>query len=220
MPEGPAAADEEAPRRILFVGNSFVSRNDLPSMVEDLAKSAGHLAESESIVAGGASLRRHLNSGAIARALAHGRWDQVVLQEQSTLPIKNPTRYHENVRAVHALASAAGARTVLYLTWARRAAPDAQQQLTAAVLAIGAEIGAAVAPAGQAWQVVLKDHPGIDLYSADGSHPTAAGSWLAACVLYRTLFRDRELAAAAPGPAGMAPEIAAVLAEVARRVAG
>lgn len=214
------AADEQAPGRILFVGNSFVSRNDLPSMIEDLAKSAGHRVQSESIVAGGASLRRHVNSGAIARTLTHCRWDQVVLQEQSTLPIKNPTRYHENVRAVHALTSAAGARIVLYMTWARRSAPATQQQLAAAVLAIGAEISAAVAPAGQAWQAVLKDHPEIDLYAADGSHPTAAGSWLAACVLYRTLFSDRELPAAARGPAGMAPEVAAVLADAARRVSG
>ena len=34
----------------------------------------------------------------------------------------------------------------------------------------------------------LKRHPGIALYQADGQHPTEAGSYLAACVMYCTLF--------------------------------
>lgn len=206
--------------RILFVGNSFVSRNDLPSMVANLAIAQGRRLETGSIVAAGASLRRHLNSGAIALALERGRWDQVVLQEQSTLPIRNPGRYHENVRTVHALACAADVRIVLYLTWARRSAPDTQQQLTLAAQAIGAETGAAVAAVGVAWQAVLRDHPEIALYAADGSHPTPAGSWLAACVIYRTLFRNSGWPALPTGTSGLMPEAAAILAEAARRVAG
>ncbi len=206
---------EPAATRVLFVGNSFVSRNDLPSMVANLARAAGHRMESESIVAGGASLRRHLNAGRITHALETARWDQVVLQEQSTLPVKNPARYHENVRSVLSLPGVANVRTVLYMTWAQRSAPQSQQQLTSAVQAIGAETGAAIAPVGVAWHRVLSDHPEISLHAADGIHPNRAGSWLAACVIYRSLFRDPDLPA--PTSSGLSLEVMAVIADAARR---
>ena len=87
-----------ATTRILFVGNSFSSRNDLPGLVTALAASVGRVVETSSIVAGGASLRRHFNAGAVARALAGLHLDFVVLQEQSTLPIKNPKALSRETR--------------------------------------------------------------------------------------------------------------------------
>jgi hypothetical protein len=204
--------------RILFVGNSFVARNDVPGLVRDLAASAGRASETASIVAGGASLRRHLNSGAVSEALEASSWHFVVLQEQSTLPIKNPVRYHENVRAIQAVITASGARTVLYMTWARRSAPETQAPLTDAVNAIGEEIGAAIAPAGTAWQEVLHAHPEIPLHAADGSHPTLAGSFLAACVLYGVIFQDRALEVKVTPSLGIDPDVAGVLLAAARRV--
>jgi hypothetical protein len=45
-----------------------------------------------------------------------------------------------------------------------------------------------VAPAGQAWQAVVTANPGIVLWQSDGSHPTPAGTFLAACVLYTRVF--------------------------------
>ena len=86
--------------RILFIGNSFTARNDLPGMIRALGAAAkpARIVETSSIVAGGASLRRHWNAGTALKSLQSAHWDFVVLQEQSTLPIKNPVRYHENVR--------------------------------------------------------------------------------------------------------------------------
>ena len=203
--------------RILFVGNSFVSRNDLPRLVADLAGSAGRAVETAAIVAGGASLRRHVNAGAVSQALGGSRWDFVVLQEQSTLPIKNRKRYHENVRELDPQIRAAGAATVLYMTWARRAAPQSQGQITEAVRAIGEEIGARVAPVGVAWEAVAATHPQIDLFVADGSHPTAAGSFLAACVLCATILDDVEHPLTAPASLKVDATSAAVLMAAARQ---
>jgi hypothetical protein len=203
--------------RLLFVGNSFVARNDVPGLVRGLAASAGRRVETASIVAGGASLRRHLNAGTVSKALETSTWRHVVLQEQSTLPIKNPVRYHENVRALHALIAAAGAETVLYMTWARRSAPETQGLLTEAVDSIGREIGAAVAPAGTAWRQVLHAHPEITLHAADGSHPTLAGSFLAACVLYGTIFQDHALELEIPPSLKIDPDLGCVLLAAARR---
>lgn len=181
--------------RILFIGNSFVARHDVPGLVASLAATAGHRLQPTAITAGGASLRRHLNSGAIAEAVRTG-FDIVVLQEQSTLPIRNASRYHDNVRDV--LASMADAvpprgrghapRILLYETWARQSAPASQATLSAAVAAIGAECGLEIAPVGQAWQRALVGADPVVLHDRDGSHPTLAGAFLAAGVLAMTIF--------------------------------
>ena len=185
-----AATPDTTPSRILFIGNSYTSRNQLPRLIADLAAAAEHSrrVESELIFAGGASLKRHWNAGIAQQSLARQSWNYVVLQEQSTLPLKNPARYHENVRLFAPEIERHGAKPVLYLTWARQQAPDAQDSITRAVEEIAAEIGAMVIPVGPAWRAVIASHHDIALYTDDGSHPTAAGSYLAACVFLARLF--------------------------------
>jgi hypothetical protein len=139
------------------------------------------------IVAGGASLKRHWNAGLARTALAE-RWDHVVLQEQSTLPVKNAQRYHDNVRLFARDMAESGARIALYLTWSRRSEPETQDAIAHAVNAIASEVGARVVPVGPAWQEALREVPGLQLYEEDGSHPTRAGSYLAACTFHVALF--------------------------------
>ncbi|MBV9880292.1 MAG: hypothetical protein JO180_07345 [Gemmatirosa sp.] len=193
---------------VLFVGNSFTARNDVPGLLATLAAARGHTLTHRLISAGGASLRMHWNKGIARQAIEDGGWDWVVLQEQSTLPIKNATRFHENVRLFDAAVRAAGARMALYLTWARRHVPETQDVLTRAVTAIGAELGATVVPAGLAWQRVLAlpNHP--VLHDPDDSHPTLAGSYLAACTFLGTLFGE---SAVGLDGAGLDPADAALL---------
>ena len=164
------------------------------------------------ISAGGASLRRHWNEGTALAAIreaandresGNGPFDYVVLQEQSTLPLKNPARVHENIRLFHeAMRAGDSAKRVanapkiaLYLTWARAnaPAPRTQDAITAAYASIAREIGAVVVPVGIAWQRYLAAHAGkppIALHDKDQSHPTLAGSYLAACVFFATLFGE------------------------------
>ena len=176
--------------RCLFIGNSFTARNDVPGLIAGMARARGHTFEHRLISAGGASLRMHWNKGAAPKAIAEGGWDHVVLQEQSTLPVKNRQRTHENIRLFDEAIRAAGAKTVLYLTWAREKVPETQKALTECYMSIGEEVGAIIVPAGVAWERVLamKQHP--VLHDKDGSHPTLAGSYLAACVFFAVLFDE------------------------------
>ncbi len=45
-----------------------------------------------------------------------------------------------------------------------------------------------VAPVGVAWARVRRQYPALNLYNADGSHPSTEGSYLAACVMYTAFF--------------------------------
>jgi hypothetical protein len=194
--------------RILFVGNSFTSRNNLPGLLAGLAKERGVVVEHRLISAGGASLRQHLNAGAALAAIADGGFDAVVLQEQSTLPAKNPARMHDSVRDFQAAIEEAGARTALYMTWARQ--NGAQQPITAAYASIAAEVGATLIPVGMVWERFLRAHDEPLLHDKDGSHPALAGSYLAACVFLVSLLNEDPVGLDAPVK-GLAPETAALL---------
>ena len=50
-----------------------------------------------------------------------------------------------------------------------------------------------LAAVGAVWRFVRANHPEIELYSSDGSHPSIAGSYLAACTFYNMLFRKSAL---------------------------
>lgn len=57
------------------------------------------------------------------------------------------------------------------------------------MLAVGNEVGALIIPVGLAYQEAYRQRPGIKLQmDYDGSHPTVAGQYLAACVVYATLY--------------------------------
>ena len=181
---------ERMTQHVLFIGNSFTARNDVPGLLASLAKARGKRLEHRLISAGGASLRMHWNRGEARKEIERRRYDWVVLQEQSTLPIKNAARMHENIRLFHAAIAASGARTALYLTWARAKVPETQATITDAYTSVGEELGATIVPVGVAWKDVLgrPDHP--VLHDKDGSHPTLAGSYLAACVFLVSLLGE------------------------------
>jgi hypothetical protein len=210
----PGAAADAAPRdpnrlKILFIGNSFTQRHDLPGLIARLAAARGKRVEHRLVSAGGASLRMHWNAGRAVAILQDTPYDLVVLQEQSTLPGKNASRMHENVRLFDTAITAAGARTVLYMTWARQHQPEAQQAIRDAYESIGRELGATVVPVGLAWERILSGPAPLVLHDQDKSHPALAGSYLAACVFYAVLFGDT--------PVGIADDVAGI-AESEKRV--
>lgn len=187
---------------ILFIGNSFTQRNDLPGMLAAMAAERGIAVSHDLVSAGGASLRMHWNAGRAAEAIRQGGYDYVVLQEQSTLPVKNAQRMAENMRLFDEVIKAAGAKTVLYMTWARQHAPQTQQAIADAYNTVGEELGAIVVPVGAVWRGFIEKHDEPALYDRDQSHPTAAGTYLAACVFLASLL-EANPAGIATAPKGI-----------------
>jgi len=182
-----ASCQSQPSTRILFIGNSYTFVNGgLDKQLEGLAPST----ETERIASGGYTLEKHWTDGNARRKIREGKWDYVVLQEQSQVPVINQPRFYEFARMFDAEIRRSGAKTILLMTWER---PDSRNLgvttdgLAAAFTAIGKELGAKVAPAGLAFARSLQSKPELTLYTPDG-HPTVEGTYLAACVLYRTIF--------------------------------
>lgn len=174
--------------RVLFVGNSYTYTNDLPGVVQSMAKAAGLEVEVAERTAGGATLAQHAADAQTLQTIASGEWDYVVLQEQSLTPLFNRQGMFAAARQLHAQIQQAGAETVLYMTWARENAPQTQAGLASAYRDLASQLGASVAPAGEVWQTLRDRQPQLRLYKADGSHPSPAGTHVAASVIFAEIF--------------------------------
>lgn len=170
--------------RILFVGNSYTSVNDLPKLMVALCRAVERKCSITRALRGGATLQQHVNAE-VGRKSGQQPFDIVVLQEQSQMPLVMPQQMHEAARKLHTqiIANNPQVRIVFYQTWARRGRPQDQNGISRAYRQIATELKADIAPVGDAWALALAANPNRKLHMADGSHPNAAGSYLAACVL-------------------------------------
>jgi len=211
--------------RVLFIGNSYTTVNDLPGVFASLARSGGHRVETKSAAVDGWTLANHADAPATATALTAGRWDIVVLQEQSQIPAIEEFRQTQMYPAARRLISAIrnqGARPLFYLTWGRRDGwpqtgmptyASMQSAIDDGYLAIAADQRVATAPVGDAWATLVARGAGGTLWQPDGSHPTEAGTYLAACVFYATIFRESPKGLGYH--ASLSPEAATMIQEVA-----
>ena len=203
---------------VLFIGNSYTARNDLPALFEGLCAAGGHAVSTDRSTPGGNSLgapqsngSNHASNPVTLGLIASRSGDVVVLQEQSTIPtipygLANWMTPGAQTLANAAIASSADVRVVMYETWGRRDGgqftwagrtspffPDfdaMQTALTAGYESCGNAIGAEIAPVGQAWRRARQSFPSIELFAVDGSHPSPAGSYLAACVFYGRIIGE------------------------------
>lgn len=192
VPRSSQAGPPRRSVRVLFVGNSYTAYNDLPWVTKQLALSipGAKPLEVASVALMGATLKEHWEDGfALKRIREEGPWDYVILQGQSQRPLADPEEMKEYARLFDREIKAAGARTVLLVTWARREHPEQQAAITDVYAGLARELGARLAPVGPAWQAALAASPGLTLHRDDAdNHPTAAGTYLSACVIYATLY--------------------------------
>ncbi len=194
--------------RALFLGNSYTQVNDLPSIISNIALSNGDTLIYSSNTPGGYTLQGHSTNSTSLGLIAGGPWDFVILQEQSQLPAFPDDQVEMSVypyatqldSLIHV--SNPCARTLFYVTWGRKNGDaancasfppictylgmDSMLQLRYTNMAEMNQ--AALSPVAMVWRKIRNDYPTIDLYSGDESHPSAAGSFAAACTFYAMMF--------------------------------
>ena len=197
--------------KVLFVGNSHTYYNDMPKMVAELAAAAGMERPLHPVMEapGGAGFAEHLANGRVQAHLSRDRWDYVVLQDQQQRPSFTFNRervdkwFYIPARTLDVMIRTAGAKTILFMTWARQPGDPGsiegdtydkmQARVRDAYTTLAQEIDATVATVGLAWQSAYHERPSLPLWMHDGSHAQRAGSYLAACVLFATIYEQSPL---------------------------
>lgn len=196
-------------RKVLFVGNSYIYTNDLPNMIKTLASDCGDTLEYSQSTPGGCTFQNHLSNSTTLSLIQQGGWDHVVLQEQSQLPsfpysqVQNECFPYASQLCEAIRESAPQAGIVFFMTWGRRDGDASNcanypplctyegmdSLLCARYTEMAEQNHAALSPVGRVWNHLRNEHPEIELYSSDGSHPSAVGSYAAAVTFYTILFR-------------------------------
>jgi hypothetical protein len=195
---GADAAGE--PLRILFIGNSLTAWNDLPAIVQSLAVAGGHdRPVIQSITRGGFSLEDHWNEGEAQRVMTGARWNVVVLQQGPSALVDSRRLLVAYARRFAGVIRRAGAIPALYMVWPSMDRRFDYAGVSASYTAAARAVNGTLFAAGDIWRSVLSTYPDIRLYSDDGLHPTLAGSYLAALVIYRGVYKSQSLALPALG---------------------
>ncbi|MCE9567254.1 MAG: DUF1080 domain-containing protein [Planctomycetes bacterium] len=174
---------------ILWIGNSLTYYNEMPKMLAELAEAGGqrtlvHQQETP----GGCTLEKHWNDGKALTKLQSRKWDYVVIQEHSQRPLKDSKPMFEYAKKFDAEIQKQGGRTLLYLPFPLAKAPENQEILTKLHQDLAAELKASVVPVGPAWAKLQATNKPPNLFNEDGVHPNRAGSYLAACVFYSSIY--------------------------------
>ena len=189
---------------VYFLGNSYTRYNEMSSMFASIASSMGIDVEIIQRTKGSWHLWKFQNpndEGGVTfhEDLAKYDFDYAFIQDGSTQTLAAIAEFYDGVRLVGELIEKDGATPILYQTWGRKAGHSVLDEyglntdsmartVAAAYEAIARETGYTNSPAGSAFLDVYTNHPEIELYDPDLTHPSATGSYLVALCHYATLF--------------------------------
>ena len=195
-------------RKVLFIGNSYIYSNDIPGMLKGLVEAGGDTIIYDAHTPGGFSFDDHYNNTQTIAKIQSNQWDVVILQEQSQKPGFSASSFATWVFPYAEILDSiirknnSCSETMFYMTWGRKNGDASscavyppmctylgmQKGIHDNYLQMTQDLKAVVAPVGVAWKEIRDSLPSIDLYSPDESHPSVAGSYLAACVFYASIY--------------------------------
>jgi len=201
------AADNNS-LKILWIGNSYSYYNELPNTVKDIAASQNIKLSITRFLKGGERFAGHVKNPELIKALRRGGWDFVILQGYSSTPAYSTESVVRDIYPLaHTLDSLAKAHSpkchvVYYMTWGHKNGnlrqtdyplDDTydlmQERIKTTYIEMAYMNNGWCAPVGMAWQRVRKEYPKVQLYRDDNYHPSLIGSYLAANVIFTTLFQ-------------------------------
>ena len=199
------------PKQILMVGNSFMYYND--SMHKPLnylirsSKTLGKGHKIRSITINGSSLTWHdvnsyinnRNMGSFSitssneyKVRKQEPFNIAIMQDCSQCPVNEARRqkFHDIVDEHSKTLRGNNVEPVLMMTWAYKDMPSMINGLAKEYIKAGNRNKALVVPVGLAFDEINKNYPSINLYTPDKRHPSKEGTYLAACVIFSSVFKE------------------------------
>ena len=195
------------PSRVLFVGNSyFYYNNSLHNHVRRIvaASNSNNSADLDkrmqykSATIGGSSLDHH-NIDWLTQPGKIGvkePFELVILAGNSGDALSDKTRalFAKTVAAHNQVITSRGGKTALYMTPAyvapsKEVDPQNMRKIEDMYTTVANDIKAMTIPVGLAFEEAYRRYPTLKLHDAqDGSHPTALGTYLAACTVVASVY--------------------------------
>lgn len=201
-------------KRVLFLGNSYTHANNLPQMTANAAASVGKNLIFDMNAPGGYYIGQHITNAVSLAKIQIGNWDNVVLQDQS-LALAYPGYFMNGIDSSIQMdsiikANNLCAQTLFYGTWGRKNGDSyicsppycetstvisrdfyqMNSDIQTHYKVFADSLKASMSPVGAVWANIRQQHPLIELFEPDESHPSVAGTYAAACCFYAAIFRS------------------------------
>jgi hypothetical protein len=192
--------------KILFIGNSYTYRNEMPTIFENIAISKGKKVFVEACTLGKATLAIQSKRFAVKNAISKEKWDVVIIQGSSRDFVKDSSIIVKKTKpALEKIIKAVQhnnptTKMLFYMTWGYRNGFKPLDELNTfekmsnliekRYLGLYKTYDIGVVPVGMVWKDVRKKRDEVVLYVKDGAHPSLKGSYLTACCFYSAIFND------------------------------
>jgi hypothetical protein len=192
-------------RNVLFLGNSYTAVNNLPQIIHDIAYTGGDTLNFDGNTPGGFQLINHSNDPTTQSKIMAGGWDYVVMQGQSQEPaimfntfMNGGGTLYNQVKQYNPCAV-----PMTYMTWGRKNGDSSNcvdfpevctyegmdTTLRDRYIILTKSMNGETSPVSVVWHYLRDNYPNIELYQADESHPSQAGSYAAAVCFYTSIFK-------------------------------
>ena len=195
---------------IMYVGNSFFYyNNSLHNHVSSIIKNhtSNKTLRQRSITINGSSLSWHpleaylsnKNIGSFTIDTADDNKymqvkdtsiDAIIFMDCSLCPIHPKTKkeFHKNVAKYAKTIRSRGMEPILFMSWPYKNKPSMITELRKEFFKAANTNNILLIPVGEAFYAFEKQYPEINLYNDDFRHPSNEGTYLAASVIFATLF--------------------------------
>lgn len=175
--------------RVLFIGNSLTMQNDLPLIVEAMAREAGEKPlEVEDASEGGTALSDHWFAGRAVALIRRGGWNVVVLQQGPSAVEANRDSLRMFTQRFAAEIRRVGARPALYMVWPEQRHVFNYDRAVESYTLAAADVNGMLFPGGEAMRAARNRDETLPLLQSDGYHPSELGSYLVALSMFGLLY--------------------------------
>jgi len=197
------------PIRVLFIGNSYTHYNNMPKILEEMAKSKGMNVDIQMDAKSNHTFEMHAQRPELYQSIKKNKWDYVVIQgfsrelAQDTAAIDSLSLPYIKQILDSVYANNSCTNVFMYQTWAYQNGfqqdslpinwdyQTMSDRVHYGYNYVADKFNLAVVPVGKAWEAICTNYPEIKLYQEDLQHPAVTGSYLTAACFYAALFRSQ-----------------------------
>lgn len=196
-------------KKVLFIGNSYTYRNNMPILFEEIADRSGSAVYVKAITRGKYTFSLHAKRKLVLNEISKKNfWDVIVLQGSSRDLLKSKEHIaSKTYPAIKLLIRNIKkfnprAKLYFYMTWPYRfgyatnkkinTRNKMYQTLLSEYSVLKKYFLKPVVPVGIVWNDWINAENTANLYTSDRSHPSYLGSYLVANCFYKTIF-DKSL---------------------------
>lgn len=180
-------------QKILFVGNSLTYTNGLPKILEKVSENFGATITTKSLCFPNYAIIDHLNEGKLQAILSKEKFDYLVVQQGPSSQSKGKKMLIEDGKKLKKLCDKYKIKMAYFMVWTSKEWYHTFDLVIENHRIAAKQNKALLFPVGQIWKK-YSDYKNVDnLYSFDGFHPSKAGSFLSALVMFRELFPKENL---------------------------